>query len=80
MINTTMTAPITAVARGRLQARPPSSTGLSSKSPTVAPSGRVRMNATQNKMTREMPLQKYRAAGRARAVSSVFSSMRRLQR
>ena len=29
-------------------ARPPASTGLSKKSPTTAPSGRVRMNAAQN--------------------------------
>lgn len=49
MINATMTAPITPVARGRLKATPLSSTGLSSKSPTVAPRGRVRMSATQNK-------------------------------
>src|SRR6185503_12126514 len=40
-------------ARGRLSARPPWLTGLSRKSPTVAPSGRVRMNAAQNRNTRE---------------------------
>jgi hypothetical protein len=31
---------------------------LSSNSPNVAPSGRVRMKAAQNKVTREMPVQK----------------------
>ena len=49
-----MNAPITADAIGRLSANPPSLTGLSRKSPTVAPSGRVRMNAAQNKNTREI--------------------------
>src|ERR1700679_2986053 len=44
---------MTAEASGRLQARPPSLTGLSRKSPTVAPSGRVRMNAVQNSVTRD---------------------------
>ena len=42
----------TSVAIGRLSSRPPFATGLSRKSPTVAPSGRVRMNAAQNKSTR----------------------------
>jgi len=42
---------------GRLKARPPAVTGLSMKSPTVAPRGRVRMNATQNKVTRDTPVQ-----------------------
>ena len=32
----------------RLSASPPCETGLSSRSPTVAPSGRVRMKAAQN--------------------------------
>ena len=49
MMNTAMTAE----ASGRLSAMPPSLRGLSRKSPTVAPSGRVRMNAAQNKKTRE---------------------------
>jgi hypothetical protein len=31
---------------------------LSRKSPTVAPSGRVRMNAVQNKKTREIVVEK----------------------
>ncbi len=48
----TMKAPIAAEASGRLNATPPSLTGLSRKSPTVAPSGRDRMNAAQNKNTR----------------------------
>ena len=38
---------------GRLSARPPSATGLSRKSPTVAPSGRDRIKAAQNSSTRE---------------------------
>ena len=42
----------TAEASGRLKLRPPLSSGLSRKSPTVAPSGRVRMNAAQNSTTR----------------------------
>jgi hypothetical protein len=46
-----MKAPMTADAIGRLKARPPLLTGLSRKSPTVAPSGRVRMNAAQNRKT-----------------------------
>jgi hypothetical protein len=41
-----------------LKARPPWSLGLSRKSPTVAPSGRVRMNAAENNVTREMSVQK----------------------
>ena len=54
----TMTkAESTAEAIGRLSARPPSFTGLSSKSPTVAPSGRVKMKATQNSTTRETLVQ-----------------------
>ena len=44
-----MNTAITAEASGRLKASPPSLTGLSRKSPTVAPSGRVRMNAAQNR-------------------------------
>lgn len=52
-----MIAAMTAEASGRLKARPPSATGLSIKSPTVAPGGRVRMNAIQNKVTRDTPVQ-----------------------
>ncbi len=47
-----MNAAITAEAIGRLNASPPSLTGLSRKSPTVAPSGRDRMKAAQNRNTR----------------------------
>ena len=47
----------TADAIGRLKARPPSSRGLSRKSPKVAPSGRVRMNAAQNSRTRDTSVQ-----------------------
>ena len=42
---------MTAEAIGRLKASPPCSMGLSRKSPTVAPSGRVRINAAQNSRT-----------------------------
>ena len=47
-------APMTADAIGRLNANPPSLTGLSRKSPTVAPSGRVKMKAAQNNRTRDV--------------------------
>ena len=47
----------TAEAIGRLKASPPSLTGLSRKSPTVAPSGRDRMKAVQNKNTRDTVVQ-----------------------
>ena len=50
----TMNTAITTDAMGRLSAMPPWFNGLSRKSPTVAPSGRVRMNAAQNNATREM--------------------------
>ena len=53
-MQTTMKTPIAAEAIGRLKAKPPSLAGLSRKSPRVAPSGRVRMNAAQNKKTREI--------------------------
>ena len=49
---TTIAAANTAEASGRLKSSPPLATGLSRKSPTVAPSGRVRMNAAQNKAMR----------------------------
>ena len=42
-----MNAAMTAEASGRLSASPPSLTGLSRKSPTVAPSGRLKMKAAQ---------------------------------
>jgi hypothetical protein len=38
----------------RLKLSPPWLTGLSRKSPTVAPSGRVRINAVQKSVTREI--------------------------
>jgi hypothetical protein len=50
----TMKTAMTADAIGRLSASPPLFTGLSRKSPTVAPSGLVRMNAVQNRSTREI--------------------------
>ena len=52
-ISKTITAKITPDARERLRSRPPALIGLSRKSPTVAPSGRVNMKAAQNSNTRE---------------------------
>lgn len=52
-ISATMKAAITAEARGRLSCMPPALAGMSRKSPTVAPRRRMRMNAAQNKPTRE---------------------------
>src|SRR6516165_10934665 len=49
-----MNTAMIAEARGRLTLRPPSAIGLSKKSPKVAPSGRVRMNAVQNSTTCEI--------------------------
>jgi hypothetical protein len=49
-----MKTAMTTEASGRLKASPPSLTGLSRKSPMVAPRGRVRMKAAQNSATREM--------------------------
>ncbi len=63
MMHTIMNAPMTAggdrPAQGESAAR---STGLSRKSPSAAPSGRVRMKAAQNKKTREMFVVKSMAA------------------
>ena len=53
-----MNTAMTADAIGRLNAMPPSLRGLSRKSPTVAPSGRVRIKAAQNKKTRDKLVQK----------------------
>jgi hypothetical protein len=50
----TIKIPMTAEAIGRLEAIPPSLMGLSRKSPIVAPSGRVRIKAAQNRKTREI--------------------------
>src|ERR1700757_3449810 len=57
LIITTMTAAMTAEANGRLRSRPPWLTGLSRKSPMVAPNGRVKMKATQKSMTRDTLVQ-----------------------
>ena len=54
----TMSAAITAEASKRPSASPPCATGLSRKSPTVAPSGRVTMKAAQNSKVRETPVAK----------------------
>lgn len=51
-MSATITTASTSEAMGRLMSRPPLATGLSKKSPTVAPSGRVRMKAAQNRKTR----------------------------
>src|SRR5215831_3666030 len=48
----------TSDASGRLTSSPPLPIGLSRKSPRVAPSGRVRMNAAQKRTTWEMFAQK----------------------
>lgn len=58
----TMNTASTADAAYRLSAIPPLESGLSRKSPTVAPSGRARMKAAQNKNVRDMFVQKYAAA------------------
>lgn len=52
-----MIAAMTAEASGRLRSRPPWLTGLSRKSPTVAPRGRVKMKATQKRATRDTLVQ-----------------------
>jgi hypothetical protein len=54
-----MKTAMTADAIGRLSARPPALTGLSRKSPTVAPSGLVRMNAAQKRTTRDILVAAY---------------------
>src|SRR5215475_3381585 len=50
---TTINAAMIADASGRLKFNPPSLTGLSKKSPRVAPNGLVSMKAAQNSSTRE---------------------------
>lgn len=50
----TINASRTADARNRLIAIPPVAMGLSMKSPTTAPRGRVRMNAVQKSAVREI--------------------------
>ena len=52
MMHPIMTTAMIAVAAGRDTLSPPCTKGLSKKSPTVAPSGLVRMNAAQNSATR----------------------------
>src|SRR5207253_6222035 len=66
MIRATITTARTADAMGRLIASPPLSTGLSRKSPTVAPSGRVRMKAAQNRTMRLTFVVKKRIASTAK--------------
>ena len=61
----TIAAANTAEATGRLKFSPPLAIGLSRKSPTVAPSGRVRMKAAQNKATRLILVVKYSKATKA---------------
>lgn len=53
------------------QARPPSLTGLSRKSPTVAPSGRDSMKASQNSATREIEVPPAEPAGLSCKASTV---------
>ena len=56
-MHATINAASAAVAVYRLRARPPLAKGKSKKSPTVAPIGRVRMKAAQNRNVREIPVQ-----------------------
>ncbi len=49
-----MKAAMTSEETMRLRFSPPSASGLVSRSPNVAPSGRVRMKAAQNSRVREM--------------------------
>ena len=44
-----------------LNAKPPEAIGLSRKSPTTAPSGRVRINAAQKRIALDIFVQKLRA-------------------
>ena len=60
-MHTVMNSSSAADAAYRLNARPPASSGLSRKSPTTAPSGRVRMKAAQNNAVRERRVREYRA-------------------
>jgi hypothetical protein len=48
-----MNAMSVAEAAYRLRARPPEACGLSKKSPTTGPKGRVKMNAAQKRTVRE---------------------------
>ena len=66
-----MNAAMTAEAIGRLKFNPPSATGLLRKSPTVAPSGRERINAAQKRKTLEMLVQKYAAARTANPPANI---------
>ncbi len=58
----TMNTAMIAEAIGRLTFMPPCATGLPKRSPTVAPSGRVRINVIQNSVTRDTPVQNQVAA------------------
>ena len=51
----------------RPRLNPPCSNGLVSRSPNVAPSGRVRINASQNSQVREIFVRKYATATSASA-------------
>jgi hypothetical protein len=53
----TMNAAMSKDPSGRLTFRPSFAMGLSKKSPIVAPSDRVRMNAAQNSNTRDIFVQ-----------------------
>src|SRR5882672_8905017 len=54
-----------------LSASPPALRGLSRKSPSVAPSGLVRINAAQNREVLEVLVQKYAAATSASRVPNI---------
>ena len=53
-----MLASKTSEATQRLKFRPPSATGLSRRSPSVAPRGRVKIKAAQNRVVRDAVVQK----------------------
>ena len=61
-----MKTAITADELMRLRSRPPSAWGFVRMSPTVAPSGRVRMKASQNNRVREILVPRYKAATTAK--------------
>ena len=55
----------------RPNCRPPLGTGFVSKSPKVAPSGRVRMKASQNSAVWEIFVNKWAAATKASAPAKI---------
>src|SRR5262249_3540175 len=68
----TMKAARIAEATKRSSASPPCATGLSNRSPSVAPSGRVRMKALQKSRVRETEVKRYAVATSSRPVPFGF--------